>query len=212
MMPVCLQPEPANFDVRVRQRGHQWLGDKGWVLDAPAPDASALPTYWRETQKELWTAYGGVCVYLCIFFEWATGASSTDHFVAKSVNAGQAYEWANFRLSCLGPNRNKGRFDDVLDPFEMSEFAFELNLANGEIAPGQHLAASDAVRGMVLTTIARLHLNDVETAAMRAQHVTDYLSHDISADYLCRRSPFVWTELVRQGIISQSSATVHAST
>ena len=211
MMPVCVQPEPAKFDERVRQRGHRWLVDKGWAMGAPAPDASALPTYWRETQRELWSAYGGVCAYLCIFFEWASGASSTDHFVAKSVNAGQAYEWDNFRLSCMGANRNKGRFDDVLDPFAMSEFAFELNLANGEMLPGRHLALDDAVRGMAMTTIERLHLNDVETAGMRAQHVTDYLNRDVSADYLRRRSPFVWAELVRQGVIVQSSAIVHAS-
>ena len=211
MMPVCLQPEPAHFDERVRQRGHQWLGDKGWALNAPAPDASSLPTYWRETQKELWTAYGGVCAYMCIFFEWAIGASSTDHFVAKSVNAGQAYEWANFRLSCLGANQNKGRFDDVLDPFEMSPLTFELNLANGKIALGQHLQTDDATRRLALTTINRLDLNDEETAAMRAQHVTEYLNHAITADYLRRRSPFVWAELVRQGVIVQSSATVDAS-
>lgn len=49
--------------------------------------------------------------------KWPLGSHSTDHFIAKSSNTGQAYEWSNYRLSCLGANRSKNRFDDVLDPF-----------------------------------------------------------------------------------------------
>ena len=64
-----------------------------------------------------------------------------------------------------------------------------------------HLQADAALLNMALTTIQRLHLNDVETAGMRAQHVNDYFNHDVSADYLRRRSPFVWAEMVRQGVI-----------
>lgn len=118
MIPVALQPEPAIFDERVRKRGQHWLREQGWPLEAPPVDASQLPAYWRETQKELWTAYSGVCAYLCIYFEWPLGAQSTDHFVAKSSHA--------------------------------DEF---------------------------------------------------YVQGDVSANYLQRKSPFVWHEMVRQGLI-----------
>ncbi len=90
MIPVTLQPEPAHFEATVRQRGHDWLRAKGWDLNAPAPTPGDLPTYWRATNKDLWQAYGGVCAYLCIYFDWALGAAATDHFIAKSANAGQA--------------------------------------------------------------------------------------------------------------------------
>ena len=188
MIPVVLQPEPANFDAAVRQRGHGWLRARGWALSAPPPTPGNLPTYWREKNKDLWWAYGGVCAYLCIYFDWALGASSTDHFVAKSSGAGQAYEWGNFRLSCLGANRQKNRFDDVLDPFELPANTFELNLVSGELLPAARLGPDESLRAAAMTTIERLGLNAEETKAMRAQHVSDFQGRDVSADYLRRRS------------------------
>ena len=96
MIPVTLQPEPVDFDVRVRQRGHAWLETNEIALDAAPPKASSLPNYWSWSNMRLWEAYSGVCAYLAIFFEWSTGAGSTDHFIAKSVRAGDAYEWSNY--------------------------------------------------------------------------------------------------------------------
>lgn len=104
MIPVVLQPEPADFDEKVRQPGLRWLTANGINPDNPPPRATALPNYWNRSNRQLWEAYSGMCAYLAIFFEWVTGASSTDHFIAKSRHAGNAYEWNNFRLSCLGAN------------------------------------------------------------------------------------------------------------
>lgn len=78
MIPVRPQPEPADFEAQVRKPGKTWLEKHAIPFDQPPPNASDLPTYWRETQKELWNAYGGVCAYLCIYFEWALGAHSTE--------------------------------------------------------------------------------------------------------------------------------------
>ncbi len=135
MIPVTPQPEPAGFDKEVRKPGLAWLRKRRIKSAEQPPDASRLPPHWRKIQKPLWDAYQGTCAYLCIYFEWPLGASSVDHFVAKSKNAGQAYEWLNYRLSCLGMNRNKNRFDDILDPFEIQPNALVLNLATGEIKP-----------------------------------------------------------------------------
>ena len=87
------------------------------------------PAYWRHSNRQLWEAYDGVCAYLAIYFEWVTGTHSTDHFVAKSRNAGDAYEWHNYRLSCLAANRNKGTFDDILDPIGLEPNTFVLDPA-----------------------------------------------------------------------------------
>jgi uncharacterized protein (TIGR02646 family) len=201
MIPVVPQPEPAHFDERVRQRGRDWLRAQGWSLNAPAPVPGDLPSYWRATNKDLWQAYRGICAYLSIYFDWALGAASTDHFVAKSADAGQAYEWANFRLSCLGANRQKNRFDDVLDPFEMAADTFELNPVNGEIAPSASLDENNPVKAMAKATIQRLGLNAEETKAMRARHVSDFLERHVTADYLRRHSPFVAYELSRLGLL-----------
>jgi hypothetical protein len=201
VIPVTLQPEPAEFDTLVRQRGLGWLRDKGWAPGAAPPQAGELPTYWRETNKDLWRAYRGVCAYLCIFFDWGLGAASTDHFVAKSDHAGLAYEWSNYRLSCLGANRRKNRFDDVLDPFELPADTFELDLVTGAIRPSQRLDQANPLYDHAHLTIRRLGLDEPENREMRARQIDDWRECHVSADYLHRYSPFVWRELSRQGLL-----------
>jgi uncharacterized protein (TIGR02646 family) len=198
MIPVALQPEPTDFDTKVRRKGHAWLSKNGVALNAAPPRASALPPYWTTSNKQLWQAYSGICAYLAIYFEWVTGASSTDHFVAKSRHSGDAYEWNNYRLSCLGANRNKGRFDDVLDPIGLRPDTFFLNLSNGAIRPNP--ALSSANRTAARKTIARLKLNSPDHKEMRARHYCRYLRHRHVAN-LKELSPFVWYEANRQGLL-----------
>ncbi len=196
VIPVPLQPEPDGFDVQVRQKGHAWLESNGIALEAAPPIASHLPTYWSWSNKKLWEAYSGVCAYLSIFFEWSTGAGSTDHFVAKSTNAGAAYEWSNYRLSCLGPNRNKHKFDDVLDPIGLAPETFVINFASGRVAPNPALNADQ--RNAARKTIRRLKLDSPDNNRMRARHFGNYLAGDWSLNFLSRESPFVHSEIVRQ--------------
>ena len=199
MIPVQLQPEPADFNAEVRQKGRDWLATKGIALTAAPPKASDLPNYWTHSNQQLWEAYSGICAYLAIFFEWTTGAASTDHFVAKSQNAGEAYEWSNYRLSALGPNRNKNKFDDVLDPVGLAPNTFVINFASGAISPNPHLPV--AARDAAQATIDRLRLDSEEHRRMRASHFGDYLANDCSLDFLARKSPFVHAEIVRQGLV-----------
>lgn len=196
MIPVVSVAEPEDFDEKVRQKGCQWLKNEGIPTNAPPPKATKLPNFWTDSNKQLWEAYSGVCAYLAIFFEWSTGAVSTDHFVAKSRNSGDAFEWSNYRLSCLGPNRNKGKFDDVLDPFELTPNTFVINFASGEIAPNQTLDLS--AKQAAQKTIRRLKLDSYENNQMRARHYTNYVKKDWSLDFLRRESPFVYAEIVRQ--------------
>ncbi len=198
MIPVTLQLQPADFDVKVRQKGHAWLANNGIAQNSPPPKASKLPNYWSASNKQLWDAYKGECAYLAIYFEWATGASSTDHFVAKSKKSGDAYEWDNYRLSCLGANRNKNKFDDVLDPIGLAPNTFVLNLATGNIKPNPLLDVAEKTAAK--KTIFRLKLNSAENKKMRARHYSEYLKHQ-HPDILKKYSPFVWHEADRQGVL-----------
>lgn len=201
MIPVQLQPEPADFDANVRQPGRDWLATNGIALDAPPPKASELPNHWARSNKQLWESYGGVCAYLAIYFDWVTGAASTDHFVAKSALAGDAYEWDNYRLSALGPNRNKNKFDDVLDPIGLLPETFIINLANGYIAVNHaRYPAGTSHAEAAAATIARLKLDSPDHNRMRARHYDNYLSGDCSLAFLERESPFVYHEVIRQGL------------
>ncbi|MYN65680.1 MAG: hypothetical protein F4X11_11725 [Acidobacteria bacterium] len=198
MIPVDLQEEPPDFHENVRRRGRTWLASHGVEPDAPPPDPSALPPYWRRSNRQLWDAYSGVCAYLAIYFEWCTGAASTDHFVAKSRNAGDAYEWRNYRLSCLAANRNKGRFDDILDPIGLEPNTFILDLATGRIRANPSL--DDELRIGAERTIARLKLDSPEHNEMRAKRFARYVDGG-DVQTLREWSPFVWYEARRQNLL-----------
>lgn len=198
MIPVQLQPEPADFDKKVRQPGRYWLSQKGIDLQSAPPIASDLPNYWTHSNIQLWKAYSGVCAYLAIYFEWVTGAASTDHFIAKSIKAGDTYEWKNYRLSCLGPNRNKHWYDDVLDPIGLPSDTFVLNLSTGEIQPNPIL--DEEQKTAARNTINRLNLDSKLHNEMRAKHFVRYLRKK-DEESLKELSPFVWYEAQRQGLL-----------
>lgn len=198
MIPVTLQPEPADFDEKVRQKGLDWLVSYR-QQNGKSPLGKELPSYWSAFNEQLWEAYSGTCAYLAIFFEFASGAASTDHFVAKSSSCDDAYEWNNYRLSCLASNRNKNKFDDVLDPVGLAQNTFTLNLANGAIKPNSSLAPDLLLAARA--TIRRLKLDNKIHRDMRLRHFNRYLRGGMDAPTLKELSPFVWHEANRQGLL-----------
>jgi uncharacterized protein (TIGR02646 family) len=198
MIPVILQSEPPDFDTKVRKKGHNWLRSKKIALNAVPPKRIKFRNFWTHSNIQLWHAYSGICAYLAIYFEWDTGAASTDHFVAKSKNAGDAYEWNNYRLSCLGANRNKNKFDDVMDPIGLPPHTFFINFSSGEILPNPQLSTQDTI--LAHKTIRRIKLNSPTLKAMRANHYNNYLMGDCSLRFLAQKSPFVHAEIIRQGL------------
>lgn len=199
MIPVTERPEPADFDANVRKKGLRFLKKKGIPLDRNLPPGAKLEPYWRHCLGQLHAEYEGVCACLCVFIERVTGGSTVEHFVAKSQRADQAYEWKNFRLACSTMNSRKGKFDEVLDPFHVDKGWFRLELVTGHIYPNPVLAA-DIVAAVDLT-IGRLGLDDPLCKEMRVRHFDEYLRNECSSDFLRRRSPFVWVEANRQGLL-----------
>src|SRR5690606_24273905 len=195
MIPVAQQPEPATFNAQVRVKGLAHLENKGFALDQPLPQKAKITPYWRDCLTELYQAYGGICAYLGVHFERVMGGGSVDHFIAKSANAGLAYEWKNYRLACTTMNSRKREYSDVLDPFYLAPDLFRLQLSTGHIYPNPELD----VRAMRLVeeTIERLGLDDPQCRALRTSWYQDYLEHELPSDYLKKKSPFVWYEANR---------------
>lgn len=199
MIPVAAQPEPSAFDADVRQKGLALLNKKGFQLDDPLPQKADIEPYWRACLTDLHQAYGGVCAYLGFYFERVMGGGSVDHFIAKSANAGLAYEWCNYRLACSTMNSRKREYSDVLDPFFLAPSLFRLQLSTGHIYPNPDL---DAVpMRLVEETIERLGLDDPQCRELRARWYQDYLEHSLPSDYLKKKSPFVWHEANSQGLL-----------
>ncbi len=199
MIHVDQQPEPSNFEVMVRQKGLSFLRKKGIDIQAPLPQGAKIATYWRQCLDDLYRSYHGECAYLGIFFERVSGTASVDHFVPKSKRSDLAYEWSNYRLVCSMMNCRKREYEDVLDPFTIENGWFHLELVSGRIfpAPGLHEQLGAAVRA----TIARLDLDHSVNREMRARHYQEYCEGCYTALFLKARSPFVYSEAVRQGLL-----------
>ena len=93
-------------------------------------------------------------------------------------------------------NARKSAVSSVLDPFDVEDGWFALELVQFQVVQGERLA--NGVRTSVEATIERLRLNDATCCAARAEFAEDYWRGAITADYLTRHAPFVAVELRRQ--------------
>ena len=199
MIPVTPQPEPADFDAKVRGPGLAWIAGSGLDPTKPVPSGTQIPSHWTKCLPQLRTAYGAVCGYVCVFIELVTGSPSVEHFLPKSKRLNLAYEWSNYRLACTKINSRKNNFEDVLDPFKVKPNEFQLDLLTGGIFPNPALTA--ARKKKVQATIDRLKLDDAECRELRLSYFNEYAAQEISSMYFKKRSPFVWLEAQRQGLL-----------
>lgn len=200
MITVRPAEEPPAFDTEVRQPGRRAVAELVERFGGEIP-ADAFPPYWRRILPELLDGYNRICFYLCLRISGGTGAATVDHMVAKSVSRDLVCEWHNYRLACLLMNTRKGTDSDVLDPFEVENGWFVLELVEFQVGPGDGLTVDTkrAVEG----TIERLRLNDPICCYARAEYAHYYWDRQIKFDYLMRCAPFVGAELRRQGRVRE---------
>lgn len=199
MIRVVPAPEPDDFDENVRRpglRAFERLADRKYGGNREAVPGSEFPDHWRKCLDDLLESYARICSYLCLYITRGTGARSVDHMVAKSAAWEQAYEWTNYRLACSLMNSRKGAATTVLDPFDVEDGWFVLELVEFQVMPGNGL--DGAVVEDVQGTIDRLCLNDDECRGAREEYADAYWSRDVSFDYLGRHAPFLAMELRRQ--------------
>ncbi len=156
MIHVEKQPEPRSpdfdFDGLVRQPGLSALAEltghpptlkragprikkQADRVEELTPDVLRRYPYWTRALDALHKAYRGICAYSCFYIELVSGPT-TDHFVALArAEAQHAYEWDNYRLASSLMNTRKNAFPDVLDPFEVQDGWFEINLGTLEVHP-----------------------------------------------------------------------------
>lgn len=136
---------------------------------------------------------------MCIYIHPVTGSATVDHYIAKSNDVSRAYEWNNYRLACGIMNSRKRDFSDVIDPFDMWDDTFHLDLVTGSISPNPGLDAQS--RQDAENTIQRLGLDDAECRKARTDYYDEYIAKEITGAYLKKKSPFVWKEADRQGVL-----------
>ena len=194
-MPVKLAPEPGHFHERVQKPGEEFLAStphpttKDWVSR----------DYWKHISKDLHAAYSGICAYSCL---WISSDDVTvDHFKPKNKYPHEAYRWENYRLASHTMNGKKGEHEDVLDPFLLPPGWFIFDFERMIVKPGSHLSAVE--KDAVMKTIKRLDLNGERCSRKRQEWLDPYLEGEVTFSLLKKRSPFIASELERQGLVEE---------
>jgi len=214
MMRLALAAEPPSFTRKVREPGenalaalpgrrppHPRLGRPialtKRVAGKPVRKTIEDFPYWQDCLDELYDAYGGICAYYCFRIERAT-LLQVDHFVAKTGNAGQAYEWTSYRLACGYANICKNEYPDVLDPAQIEDGWFQLDLATLGVDADDSLPADQ--RKAVETTIVRLKLREGRALEVRQRAMEHFRRRRVNFAFLEMDHPFLARELARQGV------------
>lgn len=195
MIHVDLQPEPAEFDTRVRQPGMVFLARH----PSPTAEQWKLNRYWKECSDDLYYSYGGICAYTGIWFAKADKTVSVDHFLPKSHYQNKAYEWDNYRLTTQAMNSNKGD-KDVVDPFNITNGDVVLDFPSCLVHARRD--ADAAYKSKIEYTIRVLKLNEEEEVNRRFDIIIDYISGNCTFQHLKNKYPFIAEEIERQGLIT----------
>lgn len=119
-----------------------------------------------------------------------------DHFKPKDSYPQYAYRWDNYRLVCGTMNGRKGNYEDVLDPFTLSEGWFQLHFPSLQVMPNKNLQSDQ--KKSVEATIKRLKLNNDTCISGRLAWLVPYLQGKYDISHLKDYAPFLAYELKRQ--------------
>jgi hypothetical protein len=201
MIPVEETDPPANFDAECRQPGLRWLAAH------PPWGGDRLPNYWREFIPDLCNAFHKRCGYLAMLDMNGT----VDHFLSTDSQRHLAYEWSNYRYATGWLNSSKQTLDQaILDPFEVMEEWFEVDLAS------LHLKVTPAIPKRLARraafTINRLGLDyGRRTIQNRTHYYTEYRNGAFPLDYLEQIAPLLATAVRRETLRAHLAATPSVS-
>lgn len=192
MIRIALAPEYPGFDAEVRGPGIAFLGS----CPNPTSEQFKKKNFWVRAAKELHAAYSGICAYTAMYL---AEQGTVDHFLPKSAHPQLAYEWRNYRLAGGRVNNAKGNQADIIDPFEVENDWFYMDIPSCLLRSNPTL--DKPLRNRISGTINSLRLNsDDNYVQERCNILIEFARGDISSNFLMRRYPFLSKEVVRQGL------------
>ena len=197
MIRVIEQPEPSNFDKKVRVPGNKFL----LVNSKPIKNEWKGKEYWRKAIPELCISYKRMCAYCATKIPATTGEPTVDHYIPRVEDPTKAYEWTNFRLSSKRFNSKK-HIKKIIDPFEVMPDWFTIDFDTYLIRPNRtpNVLTEDQFN-IIEYTITALDLNtDDDIVTERIEYINDYIKGDLSFNQLKRWVPFIAYELERQNL------------
>jgi len=165
------------------------------------PDA--FPDFWTAALPDLRERYDDRCAYLALHL-YKPGRASVDHYIPKSVDWREVYEWRNYRLCDPVVNGIRGNRRLHFDPFTVPPGLFALEFHEYQVKPGPE--ARGAVVAQVEADIITLGLNHRGCREAREAYVVDYRlgsPRGIELAHLERKAPFIAQELRRQGLLNR---------
>ncbi len=184
--------EYPSFNIDVREPGAVFLA----VCPTPNSDQFKKKNYWTRAAPELHAVYKGICAYTAMYMPQQ---GTVDHFLPKSIHPQLAYEWNNFRLAGGKVNNSKGDLTNVLDPFEIQDDWFCLEIPSCLLMPNPGLTKE--LRVQIKSSINSLRLNQDDSYVQeRCNILMEYAREAVTLEFLQRRYPFLAKELVRQGV------------
>ncbi len=180
MIPVAKVKKPKDFDAKVRAPGDQWLKDN--------PQAKRPKPLWTPYTNTLAAGFSDLCGYAAMHDP--TGGT-VDHYLSFKNYPKKAYDWTNYRFASGTLNSSKRNADDtVLDPFEVGDGWFEIELPSLQMRVTQ--AVPDASRTKAEYTLKRLGLCDGERVIRwRQSWYTAYLSGGMTLEQLRQWAPLI---------------------
>lgn len=191
MIRVQHVPQPAEFDIRARQPGTQWLAD----------NPSGRPRdLWSQFLPELRAGFGNRCGYRAM---WDLDGT-VDHYLSCGNHRNLAYEWSNYRYISGSVNSSKKKLDDlVLDPFEVADNWFEVIFPSFQLVLTNHVP--QGIREKAQFTLERLKLRDgYKARAARRLYYEKYKEGILPIEGLRTFAPQVAQAVERAQALGQS--------
>ncbi|SFA93773.1 hypothetical protein [Azotobacter beijerinckii] len=180
-------PEPESFERKCRQKGLAWLAEH--------PDGKRPRDFWSPFRHDLARGFGERCGYGAMWISSGT----VDHFVSCRENRQLAYEWSNYRYieGWINSAKNKKDSASLLDPFEVQEGWFEIDL------PSLQLKLTDSVspeyRQRAEYTLRNLPIRDDERIMKQRRAWYElYESGELSLEGLRQRAPLIAAAVEKQ--------------
>lgn len=210
MIPVPREPEPSNFDQRVRTPGQAFLRSQNIVVGDGLRPRSRWNghDYWRPTAIEmLHTAYNDICCYLGMYIENSAAArrnflgGSVEHIIPVGQDAWKAYEWDNYALAGQLVNRDRGD-QSLISPFDLNFDPFDLDLPSGIVSIARGLTPAQRAIAIEIYDVLKFDQRQ-QYEEDRADYYDKYINGVLDNSQMDRFAPFVWHEIQQQGLVLQ---------
>ena len=177
--------EPDGFSAK-RDQGNQWL-----VKNA----SGRPPDRWSAFRSHLAAGFKDLCGYSAMY----EPSGTIDHFVSCNEDRSRAYDWTNYRYIAgwLNASKQDLRSVEVLDPFEVSDDWFEIDLPSMQLMMTD--AVPEAMRARANLMLTRLHLGDDERI-VRQRHAwyRRYQSGKLPFEMLVEFAPLIARAVAKQ--------------